>query len=103
MAQTAEPKPRRIDEADTGLDPEIAKKVRTWAIIAIAVLLVAGTWFVWHKVNQGRRVDRWEALSRIERPYEDAISSRSWLQPVTPGFEVDARAEHIRRLEDFLA
>jgi len=84
----------------------MAKSVRKWALIGGAVAVAVGAWFIWQHVNEGRKSDRWEALSRIERPYEDSLTSRAWLQPLTPGStysDEKSRDEHIKRLEDYLA
>lgn len=98
MADAPAPK---VDTHHEPVNPEVIRKVRTWALIVTAVLVAGGAWWVLREINTGRELERWARLHSIESGYRDAFSTRGWSLPAE---EVDlgVRDKHVTALEEFL-
>lgn len=99
MAELPAQKP---DAPSEPASPETLRKLRMGAFVVVGVLVAGGAWWVLGEINKSRALDRWAQLDAIEVKFRDAFSTRSWLNPLQKS-DVDARDEHARKLEEFLA
>lgn len=99
MAELPAQKPEAPSEPAS---PETLRKLRMGAFVVVGVLLAGGAWWVLGEVNKGRALERWAQLDALEAKFRDAFSTRSWLNPLQAS-DVDARDQHARSLEEFLA
>jgi cyclophilin family peptidyl-prolyl cis-trans isomerase len=96
----ADPAPK-VDTHHEPVDPEVIRKVRTWALVATAIVVVGGAWWLLKEVNTGRELDKWARLHAIESGYRDAFSTRGWTNPAED-VDLTVRDKHVKALEEFL-
>ncbi len=98
MADAPAPK---VDTHHEPVDPEVIRKVRTWALVVTAILVAGGAWWILREVNTGRELERWARLHTIESGYRDAFSTRGWTNPAED-VDLTVRDKHVKSLEEFL-
>lgn len=96
--------PRHRQVPDTEGPAEIASSSRTKVVVAgvLVVALAVLAVYVWRRVGEGRASDRWARLAAIESAREDP-SDRAWLATDVRADDTKSRAEHVQKLEAFLA